>query len=280
PYVNPLLAKHAVALEPAGTALWPLFAQTMRAQTYANWQTMLNEATVRALTVLYIRTHVGDDMGAAAARDEQRAGFPYISELVEVIRAYQREPGDPDALAAQLVGFFSELANRYDGQPPKTPFIGPFDAVLRGDYVLALAPGPLAARVRKLPFFAKVPVVDPDDDVPPGKGIVAYGTPTTNALIAQVAKWASWTIADDGISLGTKRFDGEHLVLIACWFRLQDPTRGVAVYAAADESDLDGINTIKHGPRDWLVARRTARGFEVVATGDWPFGTSTWEPFR
>jgi hypothetical protein len=69
-------------------------------------------------------------------------------------------------------------------------------------------------------------------------------------------------------------------VLIATWFRGDDPTQGIAAYAAANDADLAGINSLRHGPRDWLVAKKTAKGFEVVETGDWPVDANAWVPFK
>jgi hypothetical protein len=261
-----------------------MFEQRMRAQSYATWQTMLNEACVRALTVLFLRERKGAAAGAAAARAELRAGFPYIEELVEVLHRFRRERARHprfESYLPEVIGFFDQLAKRYTAAPPKPAFLGPFDAVLAGDYVLALpADGALASYARKLPFFAKVPIVDPAAALaaPPGKGIVAYGTPATNPVIARVADLARWKITAGGIELGAKKLSGEHLVLIATWFRRDDPARGIAVYAAASEADLVGINNLRHGPNDWLVARATPKGFEVVEAGDWPIEDGAWAP--
>lgn len=281
-YINPAFANHHAALEPAGKALYPLFADAMRAQNYVDWQTMFNEAGVRALTVLFMRQTHGDVVGASAARDELRASFVWTNELAELFRKYQRDRGryaSFDAFMPQVIAFFDGLVKQYGGVPPKVPFVGPFDAVLRRDYVLALAPGPAADYTKTLAFFATKRVVDPAMKVEPGIGIVAYGTPKTNALIAQIAELAQWKITPERIELGGKSFAGTDLVLIATWYRGDDPTCGVAIYAAADESDLVGINSIRHGSRDWLVARRSAKGYEVVETGDWPVENGGWVAF-
>lgn len=145
-YINPLFAGHAAALEPAGKVLYPMFEQRMRAQSYVTWQTMLNEACVRALTVLFLRERKGEAAGAAAARAELRAGFPYIDELVEVLRRFRRDRARYprfESYLPEVIGFFDQLARRYTAAPPRPAFLGPFDAALAGDYVLALpADGP------------------------------------------------------------------------------------------------------------------------------------------
>lgn len=282
PYINPLFAKHHAALEAAGKAIYPLFAATMRAQNYADWQTMFDEAGVRALVVLYLRQAKGDVAGAAAARDELRAGFVWTNELTEVFRKYQRDGApDPEAAMPHVIAFFDGLAKQYAGAPPKTPFLGPFDAVMRGDFVVALPSSPAGDYARTLPPFAKRPAVDPSATVEKGKGIVTYGSPATNPMIADIAVTAGWKITPQGIELGAKKLAGEHLVLVATWFRRDDPTRGIAVYAAANDADLVGINHgVRHGMNDWLVARKVGKGYEVVERGDWPFENNAWVPPR
>jgi hypothetical protein len=276
-YINPMFAKHAAELERAGRVLYPMFEQAMRAQHYADWSIMLNEAAVRAITVRYFFDAKRDREAAAQARNEQRAGFPYVYELAEVFRKYEREaPRFEEAGMPRLVAFFDALATLYAASPPKLPFIGPFDAVLRDDYVLA--PGGLTAYTDTLPFFSGHPRVKSLEETT-GKSIVAYGSPSTNLLVGQAAAWGLWTIADDHISLGTRRFDGSHLVLVACWFRRDEPSKGIAVYAAADEQDLVGINGVRHGPNDWLVAKKIGTTYEVLAAGDWPVENNAMVPF-
>ena len=280
-YINPLLAKHAALLEPAGKQLYPLFATTMRAQNYADWQTMFNESAVRALVVLFMRERKGDVAGAAAARAEMRAGFLWVNELTELFRKYKRGTvRDADALAKDVAAFFDALAKQYGQTPPKTPFLGPFDAVIRGNYVLALPPGPAGDYAKTLSFFANKPVIDPAAAVEPGKGIIAYGSPASNAAIAQVADLAGWKITADGIELGAKKFPGKHLVLVATWFRAADPNTGFAVYAAADDVDVVGINSVRHGGNDWMVVRRDGKKLVVVESGDWPVDANAWVPFK
>jgi hypothetical protein len=281
-YINPLFGRHAKALEPAGTALFPLFADAMQRQSYANWQTMFNESGVRALVVTFMRDRKGDRAAAAQARNEMRSSFLWINELVEVFRKYPRG-SDADAYMPNVVAFFDGLVKQYNGKPPPMPFMGPFDAIYRNDRALVLPKsGAVADYAKGLPFLKGVPIVDEASSIEAtkGKGVVAYGTPENNAAVAQAAAWALWKITPDGIELGAKKFAGKDLVLIATWFRRDDTTRGIAVYASANEANLVGINHgLRHGPNDWLVAKKTAAGYEVIEAGDWLFENGAWVPF-
>jgi hypothetical protein len=271
-YINPLFAQHRKELEPAGTKLFPLVAKQMSAQHYTDWVTVLNESGVRATTVLYFRQKKGDEAGARAARSELRAGFVWTNELVEVFRKTTIESRMPE-----VVAFFDRLVVQYKDGLPKTPFLGPVDAVMLNEPVVVVSNDPeLAAYVKTIhdKLFNSTALVTGSVHVfadTPDKPLMVYGSPSTNPAIATVLGWSGWKITATSIALGKRTFDGPGLVLVACWYRRDAPTLGVAVYAAARDRDLVGINhNLHHGPNDWLVARRTAKGYEVLASGDFP----------
>jgi hypothetical protein len=278
-YINPLLARHRARLEPAGVKLFERVEQPMRAQAYTNWETMLNEAVVRAVTVLYMRDKHGDVAGAAAARDEIRRSFVWTNDLVEVVRKFQRSKhADLDTLTTAIAGFFDQLVIQYRDGLPRTAFLGPIDAAYTGTptFVLPVGSEPLATYARKLhdQLFRTAPLLTASDRSfaeSAGKHLVAFGSAATNPVVALALERAQWKITADAITLGTKTFRGPGLVLVACRFRHDDPTHGLVIYAAARDEDLVGFNhAVHHGTTDWLVARRTGKTFEVLGTGDFP----------
>jgi len=288
-YVNPVFARHHGALAATGAALYPLVAARMRAESYVDWQTMLNESGVRALTVLYVRDRRGDVAAADAARRELRTGFPWINELVEVFRKHARDRAGAglDAAMPQVIAFFDGLVAQYGGALPNTPFVGPINAAVAGE-VAVVGPSPRAdatlqryAQAVHAKVFATAPYRAAAAGTLgelAGKHLIAYGAPTSSPVVAAVAEWARWQITPDGITLGKRAFPGKDLVLIACWFRRDDPTKGVVVYTSADDRNLVQINSLHHGPTDWVIGRRTDKGFEVVAKGDWPTVNGAWVP--
>lgn len=285
-YVNPLFERHAAALSAAGSALFRLVEKPMRAQAYQNATTMLHESGVRAVTALYLSDRKGAEAGAAAARAEVRRSFVWTHELVALFRTFRKERArypDFEAFMPRVVAFFDELVKRYDGTLPKLPFLGPINRVFDGDLTVVAPTDPaLAAYVKQVhaQLFPRAPLVvsGAPASAEPDRNLVAYGSPKTNAVIADLARRATWKIEENGITLGAKKFSGTNLVLIACWFRHDDPTRGVVVYAGARGADVVGLNSVRHGGTDWLVARRTAKEFEVVDSGDWPHVNGAWVP--
>lgn len=277
-YVNPVLAKHRAALEAAGTKLYARVDEAMQAQAYGDWTIMLNEAIVRAVTVRYLRERKGAAAGRRARRAELRRGFVWTAQL-EALLARLPDPKAPsgglDAFMPQVIAILDALASD-DAVPP---FAGPFTMVLWRDPVWILPPpGPLASYATQMadrfgPTAPRTRAATTALAAHRGRDVVTYGSPRTNPVVAAIARAAGWRIERGKIVLGARELTGDHLVLIACWPRPDAPGAGAAVYAAADDADLVGVNAIPHGGTDWLVARREANGtFVVLDEGDFAQG--------
>lgn len=291
-YINPVFDRYRDKLQSSGTQLFALVAPQMRRQAYTQWNIMTNEAGVRAMTALYLKDRKGDEAGARAARAEVRNGFVWTHELVELFRKYQRDRHtypDFEAFMPRVIAFFDDTAKRYGGKLPPTPFLGPFDAVFDGQPMVIAAPvtdwETLAKYVQQIHaqlLATRGPLVPASAELltaHPNKHVLAYGTPQSNPVIAHIAERASWKIESTGITLGKKHFPGATNVLIAVWYRPDDPTKGVAVYAASSDRLLPGINSLRHGDKDWLIARPDGKGnHTIVASGDWPQFSGAWVP--
>ncbi len=278
-YINPVFAKHRAELEAAGSKVFSLVEKQMRAQAYANWETMVNESGVRALVVNYMREKHGDVAGARQARQEQRSSFLWINELADVMRQFAKgQTRDLDRYMPKIVEFFDQLAKTYESGLPPMPFRGPVDAVHQRDPVWVLPPNAQVAGYARMIHTqlkltgAVVTASKTTLGEHRGHDLVAYGTPADNAVIDFVARSARWKISKDSIVLGDKTFTGPGLVLIACWYQRDDPAHGVAVYTAPDAASLIGINSVHHGANDWLVARKQGAAFAILGSGDFPRG--------
>jgi hypothetical protein len=282
-YINPVFAKHEAELATSASNVFALVEKPMRAQAYGNWQTMVNESGVRAIVVNYMREKHGDAAGARQARGEHRQYFLWINELAEVMRQLAKERAanasyDLEAHMPKIVAFFDQLAKSYANGLPPMPFRGPLDAVHQRDPVWVLpANAQVAGYARMIHTQLKktsplVPATATTLREQKGNDLVVYGTPTDNPVIEAVARTARWKIGKDSIVLGDKTFTGPGLVLIACWYVRESPSHGVAVYAAPDAASLVGINNVRHGPNDWLVARKQGGAFVILGAGDFPRG--------
>ncbi len=274
-FVNPIFDRHP-ELMPAGEAIYALVAEPMKQQAYTNAKIMLDEAGVRAVVVLYVRDRKGAQAAADATFAEVARSFVWTGELADVFAAYRKSGAASfDAYMPHVAAFFDELAKRYAHGLPAIPFRGTIDGVV-GDKVIVTTSSDAAvtgyAKRMHGQFFASAPFVTGSEHVlaeHPGIGVMAYGTPETNPVIAAVALRAHWVLGEHEIRLGGKAFTGEGLVLIACWPRPDDPIHGIVVYAGARSSDVVDINSVMAGGTDWVVARKRPDGtFEMLARGN------------
>ena len=261
-FVNSVVAKHAEFDAPAAQ-LFALVEPQMRAQAYTTARIMIDEAIVRAVTVHYVRTSRGDAAADAAIRGEVRRGFVWTKDLEAVIA--KGGARDFDARVPELVAFFTATASH----PPPISFVGPIDAVYREPFAIVASPATLnQAREVAATIFHGVPAVG--DTAPARGGLVAYGSPGTNPVIAAALDGMKITISDEAIGIGAQLFTAPNLGLIAATHRAEDATRGLVIYAAATDAGVAGINELRAGATDWVVGQLVAGHWKVVATGDFP----------
>jgi uncharacterized protein DUF4932 len=278
-FVNPVIERHLAELEPAAAPLYKLVAPQMEYLQYGSTKIMLFESVVRAITTLYIRDRKGDQAAADATRGEVRRGFVWTAELADVLaKHHATKSRDLDAAVPKLVELFGALAKRYEHGLPPMAFLGPIDAVFRTPFAIVHAPDPAvtayATAVREKLFKGNVALASATPQVfddHPHVGLVAYGTAASNPVVANVIERSGIAITDDAIAVGRRRFTGPGLVLLACWPRTDDPSKGIVIYTAARDALVPGINGVHAGGTDWVVARRRADGgYDTLAQGDFP----------
>ncbi len=268
-YVNPVVERHWAELSMAAATLHAQMAAMLAPQHYTTPMIMVDEAIVRAIATHYVRETHGETAAASAIRQEMRRGFVFDAALEAVIA--QAGAHDMEAMMPALVAFFATLAKQ-----PLLPvgFVGPINAIYAGPIAVVASPAmtDYAHSIDETLFHGKWPVLGAEGFVAQdlaNASLVAYGTPTTNPLIAKTLARTGWKVASDGITLGDNHFTGEHLALIACTARDDDPNRGIVVYTGATEADLSEINALRAGTTDWVVGRRDSPDhWTIVAKGD------------
>ncbi len=264
-YVNPLFEAHPVALREGAEAAFAHTERQMRAQAYPTWEHLANESGVRAVTVLFALDHFGPEEACAWAAHDVGASFAWVPALVEALDA-GRSPIEswPSVTGEQLAAWAAE---------PTWPYLGTINGAMRSfrghtSFVLperndadprAEAARSYAQGIRDR-FFADAPLVASAAT----EGLtVFYGTPETNQGLAAELERLGWRVEADAVHLAGHVIEGEDLTLIALHDR-------VLLYASATSQGLVGINSVFHGPSDWLIARREGEGFVEVESGSFP----------
>jgi hypothetical protein len=298
-YVNPIVDAHAGILEPVAAPVYRTVREQMKRQAYGSWRIMMYESGVRAATALFLRDRFGPQAAQREiGRDEARS-FLWMQPLVDLLDRYRGERdryGDFAAFMPEVAAFFA----RWSKLPPagrRPPFRGTINAALlsHGPTLLVApvvvkgSPASKAARdfVRQIheSIFARRGVeLRAADEVGEEdlstRSLILYGTPRSNPVLARMLEGFGWRVAEDGIHLDGRQFEGRGLALIACKPHPRDDKQAVTVYTAGRDEDLVNLNSLFHGPTDWIVARHVGGGrFEEVASGDFPRdGNGRWLP--
>lgn len=132
-FVNPLMAKHEDAFKEAGKEIYNVVGYEMSHQAYGNWQTMLNEALVRASVIKYFIDHGARESAIETMqKNEIYKGFMWIKGLVDELMKYDNQRDEYPTLESYLTTLseaykvFAEGISQFDAQRPKVESISEF----------------------------------------------------------------------------------------------------------------------------------------------------------
>jgi len=253
-FVNPPLNAHSELLEEGGRHVYRPVAAQMRQMAYGEWKIVVNETGVRALTVLYALDTYGVRAGREALDREIGAGFAWTGEVVSWLDDLRRE--GPVDLAASAAGLGEVLAGW--SATSDSSFRGPINAAfdrLEGGVLHSSHPYGDAMNER----FAQLPAE--------GEGVrpeLWYGTPADEGLAARLKDFGI-VLDAAGVEVDGVRYGASSPRVIVTRPHPEDASLPVVIYAAWDPADVEGINSLFHGPTDWLVAD----GDQTLATGNY-----------
>jgi hypothetical protein len=116
-FVDHVVGSQSAALRPSGERIHRVVQRSMRALAYNRWQTMLNEAVVRAAVIRYL---LAKDSRTAAEREtrlQRGMGFVWMEELVSLLGDYETDRTRYPTFATfmpRIVAYYNRLAPRVD----------------------------------------------------------------------------------------------------------------------------------------------------------------------
>lgn len=133
-FVNSLLEKQEEAFEKSGKAIFKAQEYEMSSQqAYGSWQTMLNEALVRASVIKYAMDHGATESELDKMQiNEYNMGFVWIRELVAKLNKYDDQRNIYPTLESYMpvlsiaYATLAELISQMDDQRPKVESITEF----------------------------------------------------------------------------------------------------------------------------------------------------------
>jgi hypothetical protein len=132
-FVDALMDKHKELFRVNGEKIFKLLEPEMRIQGFDNWETMLDEAFVRASVVKYLKDHDFEQaMIESLLQFELTNSFLWIKPLVDELEKYDSQRNNYPTISgfipalAQLYNTFTEMIVKYNAQKPIVESISEF----------------------------------------------------------------------------------------------------------------------------------------------------------
>ena len=274
-FINPITESFKEQISEYSSLYDPV-SSWMKPQAYGDWMTCVNEHIIRALTARFDSLEKGEEAGDQRILFEKRKGFFYVEPLYEQLKNYEAKrnifPTIKD-FYPEFIKLFKELSEKDLGEDfftaPLTPFTGTINNVfVDKKSVILIVPTnesdkavekKIHAYVKKIhdSFFTDSPILTDKDALNrdlSSNALVVYGTPKGNLWLSQNLPKLPVRIESDRIVAETV-YQGNRLRFITAWPNPQNPKRGVVIYTAQKAEDIIGINSVFHGPTDYVVAK-------------------------
>ena len=132
-FVNPLLFQNKKVFMTSGEKIFEVVKDDMRSQAYGNWETMLNEALVRASVIKYFIDHGYDNtITGKMLNEESNKGFLWIKALVAELGKYDTQRDSYPTLESYMPNLadayktYAETIVQYDARRPRVESIVEF----------------------------------------------------------------------------------------------------------------------------------------------------------
>jgi hypothetical protein len=271
-FVNPLTSKHYEQVEKYKDLIGPVEEQ-MTSQAYPSWPIIVNEHVVRAVTARLAYIHDGNLEGKRALNRETGNGFLYIHGLVKKLKHYEKNrdvyPSFND-FYPELLQAFEEYMPEYAGEKSRRPvFAGNINnAMLNKENIILIIPThEIDQAIQKdlheyvgavkMRIFPNAKILTDEEALAENLSafkIIAYGTLDGNSYLKAIKDDLPFKIESDSIIADTV-YHGTHLRYISSWQNPENPQNGMVIYTAQRAEDIIEINSVFHGPTDYLIAR-------------------------
>lgn len=112
-FVNPVINENRLAMKEAGTKMFPLIKDKMKALSYGTWGSVLCESVVRACVIRYMLSEYGSDAAGKETEKNGDLGFIWSRELSELLGEFESNLNKYNTFALffpSIVDFFNIYA--------------------------------------------------------------------------------------------------------------------------------------------------------------------------
>jgi hypothetical protein len=270
-FVNPLTEKYTDRVSSLDKMYEPI-NNVMSKQAYGSWGTCVNEHIIRAVNIRMVELYSNAQQSETLLNRELGNRFIYIVPLIEKLKQFEKQK---DERSITFSEFYPELLNVLDSlqkveywKQINMNFNGPLNGVLTEEKTAWIYPThdldtealKIAQDYTLLIFntFAKPRGGILLADTTALKtdlseyGIIAYGTIESNLLLKQYASTFPFKIENQTI-YADKEYTDKDTKFISCVPNPHNPEKGMSIYTALSNKNIQGINNVFHGGEDYIV---------------------------
>ena len=248
-FINPLTAQHSKQVNKYSELLKPI-ADKMKQQAYGNWETVVNEHIVRAVTARLSYLKEGKQAAEQALAKEKQNGFIYIDALYKALARYENNRDEYSSITEfypELIQVFAkmdvdEIVKNYN----QKGFMGPINNVFRDrDSIVFVYPTneknkkiekKILDYIKQMrnKFFPKADLISDKKALQSDlsqNSIITYGTEEGNLWLENYLNQIPLQIKSDRL-IADQEYKGENLLFISAWPNPSNAENGVLIYSA------------------------------------------------
>ncbi len=271
-FINPLTEQYADRINEVSSLFNPI-KERMGKIGYPQWNICVNEHLVRTVTVRLSYIYNGMEDGDRAIQAEKARGFIYLPDICKKLKEYENNRDKYPTFAdfyPEIIKLFSHLTlMKHDEDYYYMPFEGTINSVLNSGHPFKLIiptnesdkgiQNKIKEYVDKVQkrFYKNGTVIKDQEALMMDLShysLVIYGTPTGNLWIKKYMEQIPVKIETDKI-IADSVYLGNDLRYITAWPNPQNHKVGVIIYTAQRAEDIVEINSVFHGPTDFVVAQ-------------------------
>lgn len=269
-FVNPLTGKYIDNIQTSKVLFEPI-KNDMQKQAYGDWSTCINEHIIRAINIRLQELRNGSAKSKEMLNREIGTRFVYVAPLVEKLKVYEKLR---DSRHITFSEFYLQLLNVLDSlsttdylKLAETKFWGPINSVSKSQKIAWIYPthdqdtaslSIVQDYVSRLysRFKSQGSIMLADSTALKTNlseyGLMVYGTIESNLLLSKYQETFPFKMKDH-VLIADKEYKNEDLKFISCLPNPQNPQKGMAVYTAFSNRNINDINNVFHGLEDFVV---------------------------
>jgi hypothetical protein len=292
-FVNPLTYKYIERVNNSELLFEPI-KNRMINNAYSSWETCVNEHIIRAINLRLIELNLDEERASKGIDNEFSRGFIYIEPLIEKLKEFEKQR---DEKQITFSDFYPELLSLFDSlqkieywKDITRVFKGPINAVSDAEKIVYIYPTQdndrkalkiaqdyafeiykMFGKSKGALWMADTKALQTDLSE---YGIIAYGTIESNLFLKQYAESFPFRIENQTL-YAYEEYTDKNIKFITCLPNPLNPNKGMNIYTALSNKEIQGINSVFHGGEDYILFLSKnyiiRNGKYIKENGKWEF---------